>query len=149
MVIYLGFWSLFIQMLFSSIRFLFPQISIVHRLSPPPLPPPPPATALQTLNQPPSSSKRQSESCVLFPSKRRNHSYISVPDPLSWSQHDHPMTAWMSACLLSLSKTFFSTENEDNSKVNIITAFIENYLPVFVRSGQSIFAMFISWKPGE
>ena len=36
MVIYLGFWSLFIQMLFSSIRFLFPQISIVHRLSPPP-----------------------------------------------------------------------------------------------------------------
>lgn len=125
-------------MLFSSIRFLFPQISIVHLLSPPP------ATALQTLNQPPSSSKRQSESCVLFPSKRRNHSYISVPDPLSWSQHDHPMTAWMSACLLSLSKTFFSTENEDNSKVNIITAFIENYLPVFVWPGQSIFAMFIS-----
>lgn len=104
----------------------------------------PPATALQTLNQPPSSSKRQSESCVLFPSKRGSHSYISVPDPLSWSQHDHPMTAWMSACLLSLSKTFFSTENEDNSKVNIITAFIENYLPVFVWPGQSIFAMFIS-----
>ena len=89
-------------MLFSSIRFLFPQISIVHRLSPPP-----PATALQTLNQPPSTSKRQSESCVLFPSKRRKHSYISVPDPLSWSQQDHPMTARMSPCLLSLSKTFF------------------------------------------